>query len=231
MDGTLLEIAPTPDAVRVDDALRQLLFDVALALDGAVALVSGRTIASIDRLFEPQCWPVAGLHGLERRDAHGHLHRHAPARRRLDKARLALLYLVARMPGVLLEDKELSIAVHYRAAPEFEPALHRAVTDVVADLAPDYHLLEGKRVFEIKPAAATKADAVHAFMREAPFAGRRPIYVGDDVTDLDGFAAVERVGGLSIAVGDRVQAQRQLASPHEVRSLLADLAALRAPAP
>ena len=231
MDGTLLEIAPTPDAVRVDDHLTQLLADVADALDGAVALVSGRAIAALDHLFAPTRWPAAGLHGLERRDAGGRLHRHAPARQCLDHARLTLLYLAARTPGILLEDKGLSIAVHYRAAPEIEPSLRRTLTEVAAELAPDYHLLEGKQVFELKPAAATKADAVRAFMNEAPFAGRRPIYVGDDLTDLDGFAAVERVGGLSVAVGDRVRAQMRLASPRDVRALLADLSELRSPAP
>jgi len=231
VDGTLLEIAPTPDAVRVDDHLTQLLADVTGALDGAVALVSGRSIAALDHLFAPRRWPAAGLHGLERRDTEGRLHRHAPARHRLEEARLLLLYLAARTPGVLLEDKGLAIAVHYRAAPEIEPTLRRTLAGVAARLAPDYHLLEGKQVFELKPAAATKADAVRAFMKEEPFAGRRPIYVGDDVTDLDGFAAVERVGGLSVAVGDRVQAQLRVASPRDVRALLADLSERRSPTP
>jgi trehalose 6-phosphate phosphatase len=231
VDGTLLEIAATPDTVSVDDHLRQLLSEVSHALDGAVALVSGRAIAALDQLFAPQRWPAAGLHGIERRDARGGLHRHAPARLRLDEARLQLLYLAARTPGILLEDKGAAIAVHYRAVPEIEPKLRRVLGAVVARLAPDYHLLEGKQVFELKPAFATKADAVQAFMREAPFAGRRPIYVGDDVTDLDGFAAVERVGGLSVAVGDRVQAQLRVASPRDVRALLADLSELRSPAP
>jgi trehalose 6-phosphate phosphatase len=231
VDGTLLEIAPTPDAVRVDDHLRRLLAEVSHALEGAVALVSGRSIAALDRLFAPQRWPAAGLHGLERRDAAGRLHRHAPARQGLDEARLRLLYLAARTPGMLLEDKGIAIAVHYRAAPEIEPALRRALGEVAARLAPEYHLLEGKQVFELRPASATKSDAVQAFMREAPFAGRRPIYVGDDITDLDGFAAAERAGGLSVAVGDRVDAQLRVAAPRDVRALLADLAERRSPAP
>lgn len=231
VDGTLLDIAPTPDAVRVDDELRRLLADVASALDGAVALVSGRDIQSLDHLFDPQRWPAAGLHGLERRDAEGRLHRHARGRRSLDEARLRLLYLVGRLPGVLIEDKGLSLAVHYRAAPELETPLRRALADIAAQLEPDYHVLEGKRVLELKPTAATKADAVRAFLDEPPFAGRRPIYVGDDVTDLDGFAAVERLGGVSVAVGDRVNAQLRVASPRDVRALLADLAERRSIAP
>ena len=227
VDGTLLEFARTPDAVHVDDALRSLLLQVACALEGAVALVSGRAIAELDRLFAPQRWPAAGLHGLERRDARGGLYRHVPRRGQLDRARAKLLRVAARAPGVLLEDKGASIAVHYRAAPELESAFRRIADEVVEDLAPGFHVLEGNRVFEIKPAVATKAVAVRAFMQEAPFAGRRPVYVGDDVTDLDGFAAVDRVGGLSIAVGDRVVAQMQLASPRDVRALLANLAESR----
>jgi trehalose 6-phosphate phosphatase len=100
----------------------------------------------------------------------------------------------------------------------------RAAQAIATDLGPEYHVLEGKRVLELKPAVATKAEAILAFMREPPFAGRRPIFVGDDVTDLDGFAAVERVGGLSVAVGDHVQAQMRVASPRDVRAFLADLA-------
>ena len=231
MDGTLLEIAPTPDAVRVEDSLRQLLLDVQRALDGAVALVSGRAIARLDELFTPQRWPAAGLHGLERRDAAGCVHQCGPTSDRLEPAREELTAIVARTPGLLLEDKGRSLAVHYRTVPGAESALRRAVRAVAADLAPDYHVLEGSQVFELKPAIASKADAVRAFLREMPFAGRRPIYVGDDLTDLDGFAAVESAGGLSIAVGDRVQARVRVASPRDVRALLADLADGRSPAP
>jgi trehalose 6-phosphate phosphatase len=208
-----------------------LLLHVAATLQGAVALVSGRTIHALDRLFAPQKWPAAGLHGLERRDARGRLHRHVPRRERLDRARVSLLRLAARTPGALLEDKGISIAVHYRAAPELEHPLRQIMNEVASELAPEYHVLDGNRVLEIKPSVATKADAVRAFMKEAPFTGRRPIYVGDDVTDLDGFAAVDRIGGLSVAVGDRVAAQLRLASPRNVRTLLADLAESRSPSP
>lgn len=231
VDGTLLEFAPTPEAVHVDDTLRSLLFNASSSLQGALALVSGRTLDAIDRLFAPQRWPAAGLHGLERRDARGQVHRHSAPRESLDRARLSLRDVAARMPGVLLEDKGLSIAIHYRAAPELRPSLRRIVDEVMAELAPSYHVLDGNCVLEIKPSAISKADAVRAFMREAPFAGRRPIYVGDDVTDLDGFAAAERAGGISVAVGDRVEAQVQLPSPRSVHCFLADLAERRDPWP
>ena len=227
MDGTLLEIAPTPDAVQVEESLKRLLLRVRDALDGAVALVSGRSLQQLDELFAPERWPAAGLHGLERRGADErirHAGPHAPA---LAGARVALAELARRSPGTLVEDKGRSLALHYRAAPGLESSLRRAVREIAAELGDDYHVLEGNRVFEVKPRAATKADAIRAFLAEPPFAGRRPMFIGDDITDLDGFAAVERAGGISVAVGDRVQAQSRVASPRDVRALLADLAEFR----
>jgi trehalose 6-phosphate phosphatase len=227
VDGTLLDIAPTPDAVRVEDSLKELLAATSDALRGALALVSGRSIATLDALFAPHTWPAAGLHGIERRDATGSIHFAAPDSPdapALDLAREALAAVVAAAPGALLEDKGRTLALHYRAIPEREAELRRAVRAVADRLGDHYHVLEGNRVLELKPAAATKADAIRAFMGEVPFAGRRPIFVGDDLTDLDGFAAVERAGGISVAVGDRVQAQVRVASPRDVRMLLADLA-------
>jgi trehalose 6-phosphate phosphatase len=224
VDGTLLEIAPTPDAVHVEAELLELLTQVHDALHGAVALVSGRPIAAIDILFAPLRWPVAGLHGLERRDAAGTVHEVAARTPELAEVRRELAELSARTSGTLLEDKGLSVALHYRAAPEHEAELRRKMRDFERRLGADYHLLEGKMVLELKPTVATKADAIRAYLAEPPFAGRRPIFVGDDVTDLDGFAAVDRAGGLSIAVGDRVEAQHRVASPRDVRALLADLA-------
>lgn len=227
MDGTLLEIAPTPDAVRVEEPLKRLLLRVRDALHGAVALVSGRSLEQLDQLFAPERWPAAGLHGLERRGADErirHVGPHAPA---LADARVALADLAHRSPGTLVEDKGRSLALHYRAVPGLESLLRREVREIASRLGDDYHVLEGNRVFEVKPRAATKADAIRAFLAEPPFAGRRPMFIGDDITDLDGFGAVERVGGISVAVGDRVQAQLRVASPRDVRVLLADLAELR----
>lgn len=224
VDGTLLEIAPTPDAVHVEPDLVELLERVRSALGGAVALVSGRSIATVDTLFAPLRWPVAGLHGLERRDAAGVVHTAGALNARLAEVRHEIAELAAGLPGVLLEDKGQSVALHYRAAPEHEPALRRAMRSLARRLGDDYHLLEGKMVLELKPSVATKAEAIRAYLGEPPFAGRRPIFVGDDVTDLDGFAAVDRVGGLSIAVGDRVEARSRVGSPRDVRALLAHLA-------
>jgi trehalose 6-phosphate phosphatase len=228
VDGTLLDIAPTPDAVRVEAALIELLLSTERALGGAVALVSGRALATLDELFAPLRWPAAGLHGVERRDAAGHLHVATPVDDRLDTARHALRELVTATPGVMLEDKGRTLALHYRAVPAREHTLRRTMQALASDLGDDYQLLEGKRVLELKPASATKADAIRAFLAEPPFAGRRPIFIGDDVTDVDGFAVVDGAGGVSVAVGDDVEAQLRVASPRDLRALLADLVEGRA---
>ncbi len=208
-----------------------LLQDVRDALGGALALVSGRSLEQLDALFAPNSWAAAGLHGLERRDASGRIHRVAEADPALDEARVALADVVARAPGALLEDKGRSIAVHYRSAPALAHVLRRELKAIAARLGEDFHVLEGRRVLELKPVAATKARAIEAFLAEAPFAGRLPMFIGDDVTDLDGFAAVEAAGGVSIAVGDRVEAMMRVASPRDVRVLLSDLAERRVAAP
>jgi trehalose 6-phosphate phosphatase len=227
VDGTLLEIAPTPDAVQVEDSLKTLMLRVRDALDGAVALISGRSLEQLDALFAPERWPAAGLHGLERRGADEQVRHAGPHAAALADARLAMVDIARRSPGTLVEDKGRSLALHYRAVPGLEAALRREVREVAARLGGEYHVLEGNRVFEVKPVAATKADAIRAFLAEPPFAGRRPMFIGDDITDLDGFAAVERAGGMSVAVGDRVQALSRVASPRDVRALLADLAERR----
>ncbi len=220
VDGTLLDIAPSPQSVYVDDRLRDLLLRVRVALGGAVALVSGRPLATIDELFALYSWPAAGLHGGERRDAAGHLHARAGDAARLEPVRAALRRLVEETPGALLEDKEQALAVHYRAAPEFEWKLRRIVRQCAAPLAPEYQVLEGKCVVEIKPVAANKGHAIRSFLGEPPFLGRVPVFFGDDVTDLDGFACVEQAGGVSVAVGDSLPATLHLGSPREVHALL-----------
>ncbi|RPI17042.1 MAG: trehalose-phosphatase [Lysobacterales bacterium] len=225
VDGTLLEIAPTPDAVRVTEPLLELLERTRDSMQGAAALVSGRSIATVDELFAPLRWPVAGLHGLERRDAAGRMHV-APATtdRAFEAARAALAEIAAATPGALFEDKGPTVALHWRAVPELEAELRRRLRPIAQRLGPAYQSLEGRRVFEIKPATASKGSAIRAFLAEPPFLGRRPMFVGDDVTDLDGFAVVDDLGGLSVAVGDAVEAQMRVASPRDVRALLADLA-------
>lgn len=220
VDGTLLEFAPTPDAVQVDEPLRQLLGALSQRLDGAVALVSGRTLGALDELFWPLNLPAAGIHGFERRGADGIVHRPALPHAALDPVRERLASFARAQPGVLLEDKGSALALHYRGARGVRAEAHLIVGNAAASLDPAFTILEGEQVLEIKPAHTSKASAVEAFMNEPPFAGRRPVYIGDDVTDFDGFSAVRRNGGFDIAVGDRVSARWALANPHAVRDWL-----------
>jgi trehalose 6-phosphate phosphatase len=226
VDGTLVEIQDTPAEVAVGEPLKNLLTAVSRRLGGAVALVSGRSIETLDALFEPLVFPAAGLHGVERRSASGERRGASFNDVRLDAARLALTAFVESHPGTLLEDKGRALALHFRLAPEFEASARRAVSALVRPLAPAYHIQEGKMVLEIKPQEFTKATAIEEFLKEAPFAGRRPVVVGDDLTDQAGFRLVEALGGISIAVGHRVQGQWRFDNPAAVRHWLAAIAAL-----
>lgn len=201
VDGTLLPIAETPDGVEVSDHLRAVLARLAPLYGHALALISGRPIAELDQLFAPLALPSAGLHGLERRDAAGRIRRLGePAW--LDALRRALGDFAAAHPGVLLEDKVRTLALHYRRAPEAEAAARRAVAELIGGDDQRLRVIEGKMVLEIKPRLADKGAAVAAFLGEPPFAGRRPVFIGDDVTDEDAFAVVNRLGGTSVRVGD-----------------------------
>lgn len=200
VDGTLLPIAETPDAVAVSARLRAALRRLAPALGGAVALISGRPIAGLDRLFDPLRLPVAGLHGLERRDAANTLHTVASAAG-VDKLRDPLRAFAAAHPGVLLEDKGAALALHYRRAPAVAAAARQLVRDLAGAMHGKLRVLDGKMVLEITSPLVDKGMAISAFMDEAPFAGRRPVFIGDDVTDEDGFEVVNDLGGYSIRVG------------------------------
>ena len=205
VDGTLVDIAPTPEGVRVAPELPGRLERLSAACGGALALVSGRRILDIDRLLQPLVAPAAGVHGLERRRADGSIVR-IEGTAALDRVRVEFARFVAGRPGVRLEDKELSLALHYRLAPEEEPAVRDVARRAIAPFADEIKLLEGKMVVEVKPQGTNKGTAIAAFLREAPFEGRRPVFVGDDVTDEDGFAAVNEAAGVSILVGERPSA-------------------------
>lgn len=231
IDGTLLEIADTPSAVVVDPSLTALIAEAAQRLNGALALVSGRSLATIDQLFAPLVLPAAGQHGAERRSASGVLFaEQSGLDAHLDCARALLRAFVASHPGTLFEDKGRTLAIHFRLAPEHETGVRRAVEAAAAPLEARYEAQAGNRVLEIKPKEFSKATAAEAFMSEAPFAGRTPVFVGDDLTDEPGLRFAERAGGVSIAVGDRLRGQWRLESPKEVRRWLAAIAALD-PAP
>lgn len=224
VDGTLLELADHPRAVALDANLMPLLERLRARAGGALALVSGRTIADLDRLFGRDDFPVAGLHGCERRDFRGAMHIAPVALEQLADLRAALERLATRHPGLLLEDKGAGLALHFLKAPHLEHELRAEVALLAAPLVPVFSLLDGHAVIEVKPTAHTKESAVSIFMGEEPFAGRLPIFIGDDLTDYGGFAAVRRYGGLAIAVGPRVQSEWWLPGPAAVRRWLEQLA-------
>lgn len=226
VDGTLVEIRETPAEVVVGGPLKSLLTGVSRRLEGAVALVSGRSIETLDALFEPLTFPAAGLHGVERRSASGERRGVSYCDAALAGARRELTAFVESHPGTLLEDKGRALALHFRLAPEFETSARQAVAAAVRPLTPDYHVQEGKMVLEIKPQGFTKATAIEEFLEETPFAGRTPVVVGDDLTDQAAFRLVEARGGISIAVGHRVQGQWRLDNPAAVRRWLNSIAAL-----
>lgn len=225
VDGTLLELADSPGGVAVDPHLLPLLGRLREAAGGALALVSGRTIENLDLLLGSAHLPVAGLHGCERRDATGAMHVAPIAREQLSDVRAGLHRLVKRHPGLLLEDKGAGLALHFLQARELEHELRAEVALLAAPLVPRFALLDGHAVIEVKPAAHTKDTAITAYMAEAPFQGRQPIFIGDDQTDYGGFAAVRRFAGLAIAVGPRVRSEWWLPDPRAVRQWLELLSA------
>jgi trehalose 6-phosphate phosphatase len=224
VDGTLLELADTPGGVAVDATLMPLLNRLRAAAGGALALVSGRTIQNLDDLLGSLHLPVAGLHGCERRDATGRLHVAPVAREQLADVREGIERMVARHPGLMLEDKGAGLALHFLKARELEHELRAEVALLATPLVPHFTILDGHAVIEVKPAAHTKDSAVTAFMEEAPFKSRQPIFIGDDQTDYGGFSAVRRHGGLAIAVGPRVKSEWWLPDPRAVREWLELLA-------
>jgi trehalose 6-phosphate phosphatase len=223
IDGTLLDIAPTPDLVEVDASLLDLLRRLERACDGALALITGRPIAAVDALFAPLLLPVAGVHGFERRNAQGHYFRPAFVGSGLSFLRSEVTALAQSLHGVLLEDKGCAFALHYRQAPNLEESIRLRLARLVSAALPAFELLDGDHVVEIKPVEHDKSTAIEAFMQEEPFIGRSPVFIGDDTTDLDGFAAVKRFNGLAIAVGSRIPGEKRLAGPRHVRAWLEGL--------
>jgi trehalose 6-phosphate phosphatase len=202
VDGTLLELAETPESVYVPAELKTLLGEVVSRLDGAVALVSGRTIANLDELFAPLRLCASGVHGAERRGPDGEMIRFPLDVKSLREIREELTAFAGAHKGALLEDKAYSLAMHFRLAPQLADAVFALMRAAADRLGPKYMLQAGKLVYEIRPSAASKGTAVHAFMAQPPFAQRTPIYIGDDITDEDAFEAVNALGGISVRVGE-----------------------------
>ncbi|HHZ10873.1 MAG TPA: trehalose-phosphatase [Rhizobiales bacterium] len=223
IDGTLLDIADTPGAVTVPGGLRDDLAMLSRRVGGALALVTGRSIAFVDEAFPAHGLPVAGLHGAEWRD---------PTGRRLDcdpgpglaAARRRLGEKAADWPGVVIEDKGAAFAAHFRLAPRLGEVVRSFMESLAEGLGEGWTLQQGKSVVEIRPAGNDKGAVVERFMAQPPFLGRRPLAVGDDLTDEAMFAVVNRLGGLSVRVGRSMQptaAAMVVDSPAAVREWIA----------
>jgi trehalose 6-phosphate phosphatase len=214
-DGTMVDIAPQPNAVEVPQPLLGVLLDLNDYLQGAVAVISGRPIAQIDEFLQPLKLAVAGVHGAERRGADGQVH--LLNTHPLDHVEEAACTLAAEHPGLLVEAKRGSLALHYRQRPELEELCLRTMQNAVEE-SPGITLLRGKMVAEAKPGGASKGRAIEDFLGESPFAGRTPVFIGDDVTDEVGFATVQRLGGLGIKIGEgHTTAWRRVADPGTLR--------------
>lgn len=223
IDGTLLDFAATPAGVLVSASLQASLTKLWMKTGGATALVSGRLLEDIDRIFAPLELPAIGGHGAEIRSQikQKALPRHPPL---LDeRIRRDLMALAEK--GVLIEDKGYSMALHYRLAPQLKDRLERAVTAMLANFNPGtYEILRGKCVIEIKPRAYNKGSAVLELMENAPFRGRNAVFIGDDITDQAVFEILPKIGGTGFSVGALMQgATGVFAEPQDVRRWLASI--------
>ncbi|MCJ8052540.1 trehalose-phosphatase [Shinella curvata] len=227
IDGTLLDLAATPDAIQVPLSLPGDLQAVAHRLKGALALVTGRSLSYADALFTPCRFPIAGLHGAEFRGFDGQTVV-AAATPAFVSLKQRLIEQTTWMEGVLIEDKGAAVAAHYRLAPAFDSALEGIMRSFAEEAGPDWVLQPGKMVFEIRPARADKGDAVATYLEQPAFAGRMPIAIGDDLTDETMFALANARGGQSIRVGSLSTPTCALAkasSPSAIRSALSTIAA------
>jgi trehalose 6-phosphate phosphatase len=221
IDGTLLDIEGHPDHVRIGRAELDLVDGLHRATGGALALVSGRPLAGIDVLFDPLKLPIAGQHGAERRDGDGRRHRHQFPVEALHRAATPVRKFVARNEGLIYEDKGASVALHYRLAPQLEAAARRVVENAVKSAGGAVEMQVGKMVFELKPAGCDKGKAIEQFLSDAPFVGRTPVFLGDDVTDEFGFRVVNRLKGHSIKIGaGTTDARWRLANPAAAKAWL-----------
>jgi len=220
-DGTLVDIAERPEDVMVAPSLPETLLRLQERLGGALAIVSGRPVAFLDHQFLPHRFDMAGLHGLEQRIA-GNLHlcdpdEHPQLRRMIGR----LKEVVGDKDGVLVEDKGCSVAIHWRLAPQEKEFVLTTAHAAVEALGSEYRLQHGKAVVEILPSAAGKGKVIERFLHSAPYKGRRPIFVGDDLTDENGFRTVNARGGLSVRIGaGETIAKVRLGTPADLRHCL-----------
>jgi trehalose 6-phosphate phosphatase len=219
-DGTLVEIAANPDAVRVAPDLPELLAALSGRLGGALAVVSGRSLAELTPLLAPFDGAMVGQHGGEIRHRDGTISRRPPDTA-VREARAALARVADRHREVVIEDKGNSLALHYRAGPHLAEECRSAAREAVAAGGGRLRAIDGNRVIELLPRAIHKGEAIAALAGEPPFRGRVPVFVGDDATDEDGFAAVEALGGSGVKVGQGASAaQCRLATVADVLAWL-----------
>ncbi len=223
-DGTLVEIAETPDAIDIPSELTERIDRALHDFDNAFAVLTGREIADIDRYLSPLQLPIAGAHGAQRRRADGTFE---PVDQAISEGADAIANVLSALavanPGLLVEAKDGAVAMHFRQAPDMEGAVHLAMQEALAD-HPQFTLVPGKMVLEARPVGFDKGAALRAFMQEEPFAGRTPIFIGDDRTDEDGFRAAQELGGIGIKLGSGETAARmRIADIPSVYALLRGL--------
>ncbi len=217
-DGTLTEMAPRPEAVRISSGLVPTLAALSTHLDGALAIVTGRRETDIDYFLDPLRLPLASEHGSQYRLADGS--RPAVAPPDLAPVLQAATQLAAQHAGLLVEPKRASVALHYRMAPHLEDLCHSTLRAAMRYVQ-GVELMAGKFVLEVKPQGVHKGQAITDFMTQPPFAGRIPVFAGDDVTDESGFAAVIALGGWGIKVGEGPTiAQHRCMTPAALRGWL-----------
>lgn len=203
LDGTLAPLARRPSDVVLGSEVIDLIGRLREAFEHALAVISGRDISDLDRLLAPLRLPLAGQHGAERRDARGRLHHADPgAAEALAEARTVLARFAADNPGIELQDKGLSLSLHFRRAPQHAQRARGLLKQLEPSLGQRFLIEEGKQVLEVRSRGCNKGSAITDFLGEAPFSARLPVFAGDDLTDEDGFRAVNAAGGVSIKIGD-----------------------------
>lgn len=217
LDGTLFPLKPRPADVHGDAESAVLLASLHADLNGRLAVLTGRSLADADRILSEEVAAASGVHGLERRDANRRLHRAQPPPD-LEKARAAFQAFQRDHPAIVLEEKGLGVVLHYRTAPELTEAVERFGAELAARL--DLQAQPGLMMFELRTPGGGKGHALRAYMAEPPFAGARPVFVGDDLTDEHGFDAAVALGGFGIIVGPR--------EPTAARFRLPDVSGVRA---
>lgn len=219
-DGTLVEIAPSPEDVKIDRRLPEALDVLRQRLGGALALVSGRPVGLLDEMMAPYRFDAAGLHGAQIRLGDADAPLAAPSKA-LHTALRAMVRFANSNVGVIIEDKRQSVALHWRLAPALADEALALMEKIAADIGPSMRLQRGKAVAELVPATASKGGAIDWLLQQEGYVGRTPVFIGDDITDEDGFAAVNAANGLSIRIGGGdTCARHRLASPTALHHVL-----------